>query len=130
MPWALLRSTFCRSLATRSTAGFWPIRRASPVPICALSSAAPSMLNERVRDNAALVLNDQVKCGVPACDILHNAARLWVVLPCESERFGELNLRTHAVPAILLVRSTCLAGSSDGATSSGPRKATVFSGGL
>ena len=28
------------------------------------------------------------------------------------------------------IRSTCLAGSSDGATSSGPRKATVFSGAL
>ena len=39
------------------------------------------MLNERVRDNTAFMLNDQVKCVVPACDILHYTVRLRVVLP-------------------------------------------------
>ena len=40
------------------------------------------MLNEGIRDNTALVLNDQVKCVVPSCDILNYAVRLRVVLPC------------------------------------------------
>ena len=62
-----------------------------PGPL-ALRLAAPGKRNEMVRDDTALVLNDQVKGGVPTGDIIHYAMGLWVVLPGVSERLGELDL--------------------------------------